>query len=186
MPIATVRRPVRHPVTGTLPSGSGPRSCHRLITAGGRALSALALVVLLAGCGASLARQNRADIGRATLRDIQVHVPEILADHGYSINQRRETRTRIYYETSWLYRAPFDDEVERGVQQVRTRFIVQGRRGGSDFYDVEIRVENSVRGILPSGDWSPLATPDFEEHMRSVSDELMMNINAGVRIRGTV
>ena len=186
MPIAAARRPVRHPVAGTRPSGSGRRSCHRLIVARASNLSALALALLLAGCGASLGRQNRADIGRATLRDIQVHVPEVLADHGYSINQRRETRTRIYYETSWLYRAPFDDEVERGVQQVRTRFIVQGRRGGSDFYDVEIRVENSVRGILPSGDWSPLATPDFEEHMRSVTDELMMNINAGVRIRGTV
>ena len=61
---------------------------------------------------------------------------------------------------------------------------MQGRRGGSDFYDVEIRVENAVRGIHPGGDWSPLATPDFEDHMRSVSDELMMNINAGVRIRG--
>ena len=151
---------------------------------GRHALSTLARAVFVPSCGASLARQNRADIGRATLRDIQVHVPEVLADHGYSINQRRETRTRIYYETSWLYRAPFDDEIERGVQQVRTRFIVQGRRGGSDFFDVEIRVENSVRGILPSGDWSPLATSDFEDHMRSVSDELMMNINAGVRIRG--
>ena len=154
-------------------------------TAVGRhTLSALALAVLVTGCGASLARQNRADIGRATLRDIQLHVPEVLADHGYSINQTRQTVGRIYYETRWLYRAPFEDEVERGVQEVRTRFIVQGRRGGSDFYDVEIRVENAVRGILPSGDWSPLATPDFEDHMRSVSDELMMNINAGVRIRG--
>ena len=147
--------------------------------------SALALAILLAGCGASLGgRQLRDDIGRATLRDIQLHVPEVLADHGYTINQRRETRTRIYYETSWLYRAPFDDEIERGVQEVRTRFIVQGRRGGSDFFDVEIRVENAARGILPSGDWSPLVTPDFRDHMRSVSDELMMNINAGVRIRG--
>lgn len=154
------------------------------ITAGRHALSVLILAVLVTGCGASLGRQLRDDIGRATLRDIQLHVPEVLSDHGYSINQRRETRTRIYYETRWLYRAPFDDEVERGVQEVRTRFFVQGRRGGSDFFDVEIRVENAVRGILPSGDWSPLVTPDFEDHMRSVSDELMMNINAGVRIRG--
>ena len=156
------------------------------IAGAGRAGSALAAIVLLAGCGASLGgRQLRDDIGRATLRDIQLHVPEVLADHGYSINQTRQTVGRVYYETSWLYRAPFDDELERGVREVRTRFIVQGRRGGSDFYDVEIRVENFVRGTLPSGDWSPLATPDFRDHMRSVSDELMMNINAGVRIRGS-
>ena len=154
------------------------------IAGAGRVCSVVAAALLLAGCGASLGRQLRDDIGRATLRDIQLHVPEVLSDHGYTINQRRETRTRIYYETRWLYRAPFDDEVERGVQEVRTRFIVQGRRGGSDFYDVEISVENAVRGILPSGEWSPLVTPDFEDHMRSVSDELMMNINAGVRIRG--
>ncbi len=186
MPNATARRPVRPPVAGTLPPGSRGKSVHHMIAAGRRALPALSLALLLAGCGASLGRQNRADIGRATLRDIQLHVPEVLADHGYSIHQRRETRTSVYYDTSWLYRAPFDDEAERGVQEVRTRFIVQGRRGGGDFYDVEIRVENSVRGILPSGDWSPLATPDFEDHMRSVSDELMMNINAGVRIRGPV
>ena len=185
MPIVAVRRPVRHTVTGARPSGSGRGSGKRMIAAGARALSTLALGVLLAGCGASLGRQMRNDIGRATLRDIQLHVPEVLADHGYSISQRRQTTGRIYYETAWLYRAPFDDEVERGVQEVRTRFIVQGRKGGSDFYDVEIRVENSVRGILPSGDWTPLATPDFEDHMRSVSDELMMNINAGVRTRGT-
>lgn len=154
------------------------------IAGAGRLCSVLTAAVLLAGCGASLGRQLRDDIGRATLRDIQLHVPEVLADHGYSINQRRQTTGRIYYETRWLYRAPFEDEVERGVQEVRTRFFVQGRRGGSDFFDVEIRVENAVRGILPSGDWSPLVTPDFEDHMRSVSDELMMNINAGVRIRG--
>ncbi len=154
------------------------------ISGAGRLCSVLTAAVLLAGCGASLGRQLRDDIGRATLRDIQLHVPEVLADHGYSINQRRQTTGRIYYETRWLYRAPFEDEVERGVQEVRTRFFVQGRRGGSDFFDVEIRVENAVRGILPSGDWSPLVTPDFEDHMRSVSDELMMNINAGVRIRG--
>ena len=151
----------------------------------GRACSAVAAIVLLAGCGASLGgRQLRDDIGRATLRDIQLHVPEVLAAHGYTINQTRQTVGRIYYETSWLYRAPFEDEVERGVQEVRTRFIVQGRRGGSDFFDVEVRVENAVRGILPSGEWSPLLTSDFRDHMRSVSDELMMNINAGVRVRG--
>lgn len=185
MPFATAPRPPRIPVSGTRSLGSG-RGFLRMMAIGSRALAALAACVVLAGCGASLARQNRSDIGRATLRDIQLHVPEVLADHGYSISQRRQTTTRIYYETSWLYRAPFDDEVERGAQEVRTRFIVQGRRGGSDFYDVEIRVENSVRGILPSGDWSPLATPEFQDHMRSVSDELMMNINAGVRIRGAV
>ena len=85
------------------------------IAGAGRIWSALVLAILVAGCGASLGRQLREDIGRATLRDIQLHVPEVLADHGYTINQRRETRTRIYYETSWLYRAPFDDELPSGV-----------------------------------------------------------------------
>ena len=85
------------------------------IAGAGRVWAVLALAILVTGCGASLGRQNRADIGRATLRDIQLHVPEVLADHGYTINQRRETRTRIYYETRWLYRAPFADEIDRGV-----------------------------------------------------------------------
>ncbi len=183
MSIAAARGPVRNPDSGTRASAPGRESVQRLLAVGRRALPALAAGVFLAGCGGSLSRDTRSGIGRATLTDIELNVPQVLADHGYSVSQRRQTGRRIYYETSWLYREPFEDEADRGVEDVRTRFIVQGRRGGSDFYDVEIKAENFVRGVSPSAEWTPLSSPDFQEHVRSVSDELIMNMNAGVRTR---
>ena len=140
-------------------------------------------VLLFSGCGASLGREVRRDIGRATLRDIVLHVPEILARHGYAVRQRRQTATHIYYETSWLHRVAFEDEATKGAEEVRTRFIIEARKGAAEFYDVHIRAENSARGISLDGEWEHLVTPTFQEHVRALSDDIMMHINAGVRVR---
>lgn len=147
-----------------------------------RPLIVLGMSLLLSGCG-SLGGGVGRDIGRATLRDIVLNVPEILNKHGYTVRQGTQTPKRVYYETSWLHRVPFEDESDTGAEEVRTRFIVEARKGASGYYNVRIRAENSVRGVSPDGGWTDLATNTFREHVRGVADDLMMEINAGVRVR---
>jgi hypothetical protein len=150
----------------------------------GRSLAALTLSVLqFSACGASLGQEVRRDIGRATIRDIELHVPRILASHGYTVSRQRQTGIRIQYETSWLHRVPFEDETEKGVEEVRTRLTVEARKGAADFYDVQIRAENTVRGVSLDGAWTPLATNTFQEHLRALADDIVLHINSGVRRR---
>ena len=126
-------RPDRSGCAGSSTSASeraGRARSPSQVPALGRSLAALTLSTLLfSACAASLGQQLRRDVGRATVRDIELHVPQILVRHGYTVVQQRRTSVRILYETSWLHREPFEDETERGVEEVRTRFFVEARRG---------------------------------------------------------
>lgn len=74
----------------------------------------------------SLESQYRDSIGIGTTARIDNETNAILARHHYSII-RIERSNDIYYETGWVPRLTFADEVLVGVNEVRTKVIVQAR-----------------------------------------------------------
>lgn len=147
--------------------------------------------LLLSGCVASLANDStvEATIGRATLRDFVSEVPEVLGTSGYTIHQRRQTSRLVTYETNWMYRAPFDDEADRGASAARTRLFVSARVSAGNIYAVRARAENEVRGVPGAGDlagtgWSRIpATEMYEAYARELFLKIKLRVDAGVRIR---
>lgn len=135
--------------------------------------------------GASLRGTEVRDLGRGTQRDITLAVQEEIAKHGYLLTTFNETTSRLYWETSWLVREPFEDEVDRGVERVRTRMIVYAQRGASGFFLVTLRTENYATGVTPEGDWAPIeSTEMFLDHVRDLATAIQLRIDAGMRIRG--
>jgi hypothetical protein len=157
-----------------------------------RRLLASALVIpILAGCGsASLPRDVlRFDVGRGSRGDIELVIPEMLVRHGYAIQQRRDTGSMLYYETAWLNREPFEDEVKQCELECRTRIIVEARRQGGEIFSVTLRAENTFRQepsmITPIGEavWNPFPpTEKFREHIDKISTDIGDRIDAGVRV----
>jgi hypothetical protein len=157
-----------------------------------RHFAASSLIVLsLSGCGgASLPRDViRYDVGRGSRGDIELVIPEMLVRHGYTIQLRRNTASLLYFETAWLNREPFEDEVQQCEVECRTRIIVEARRQGGEIFSVTLRAENSFMAgpgmVTPSGEavWNPLTpTPKFREHIGDISSDIGDRIDAGVRV----
>lgn len=143
------------------------------------------LLLMALGCGGGALRGTEIrDIGRGTQPDIASAVPEELANHGYVLSTYTETTTRLYWETSWLLREPFEDESQRGVDQIRTRVIIRAQRGASDLFLVTLRMENYATGLLPDDQWHPMpSTEAFRDHVRSLADAIQIRIDAGMRTR---
>jgi hypothetical protein len=160
------------------------------------ALLVTASQLTLIGCAGSLAGLGRVEhtVGHATHHDIVTEVPEALRRHGYAIYQNRETSSSLYIETGWRERAPFEDEAAAGVDYARTRFILRARSAGAAFYTVRLTSENEVRGLadgsgepvgLPTNRWTTMeATGMYEDYVRAISEEIQLEVDAGVRTYG--
>lgn len=159
-------------------------------------LFAAASQFALVGCSGSLADLGRVDhtVGHATLHDIVSEVPEVLRRHGYAIYHNRETSSTLYIETGWRERAPFDDEAAGGAHYARTRFILRARKAGAAFYTLRLTSQNEVRGEpdasgdlagLPPESWTTMeATSMYEEYVLAISEEIQLEVDAGVRTYG--
>jgi len=158
------------------------RLCHRA-GVGGAAF-------LLSACATSLASRGSVQetVGRATVRDILVEVPEILGESGFAIRERETTGNRIRFETEWRARAPFDDEAARGAEEARTRIIVSARESAATLYTVQVRADNEVKGAsavaFGAPEWSRIpATDMYRDYVRQLALSIKLRINAGVRVR---
>jgi len=149
------------------------------------------VLLLLSACGrANLDRGSfQQTVGRATFYDIAEEVPLILGDNGYAIDEALRTKRIVSFTTNWRRRAPFEDEAEQGAKLARTRLVVEGRKSVGRTYTLRIRAENEVQGIPdPSGSgnggyWSTIAsTPMFRDYIRELSMEIMIEVDAGVRV----
>ena len=147
------------------------------------------LALAVAACApASLQRDVlRHDLGRGSRGDIEAIIPELLVRAGYTIQQRRDTGSLLYYETAWHVREPFEDEVQTCTLDCRSRIIVEARRQGGELYSVTLRAENSAltQGAAAGAEpvWTALVpSPLFREHVSELSESIGMRIDAGVRV----
>ena len=91
---------------------------------------------------------------------------------------------QIYFESDWRYRGPFDDELELGIVDARTRLTINATprtRGGMDLYTVRMMAETQVRFedvneyvIVPMTDM-------LMEYLKTISDDLRLELMQGIR-----
>jgi hypothetical protein len=148
-----------------------------------RGLVGVVLILALTGC-ASSPRNLVLSVGRGTRPDIVDKAPRILDQRGYEVQEVRDTGTMIQYMTTWVTRAPFDDEASRGATECRTRLTFEARRAAGDTYTMTLRAESTMQRMGFEGAWVDLApSPMFREHVRSVSEALALEMDMGVRTR---
>jgi hypothetical protein len=149
-----------------------------------RSLTLLALAAVLEACASAPRNVIQMDVGRASRPDVLDKVPRILDQHGYEVQERHDTGTRIQYVTSWITRAPLDDEMVRGADECRTRLTLEARQGAGEVFSLTIKAESMMRGETLEGGWVNLEpTPMFREHVRSLSEALALEVDMGVRTR---
>jgi hypothetical protein len=156
-----------------------------------RSLVPLAAVLLLAACSArgtdaNLTRFDRS-VGVGTATDIQDRVMKVLRLHQFVI-EREQDPPNIYIETRWRNRRPFEDEQHLGITAAQIRAIVRTSSRSStpqgQLFNVNLRIETRVQ--LPgSSDWSSeIATPQYQEYVEVIFEDLRRELEIGVRTFG--
>ena len=149
-----------------------------------RSVVSACLVLVLAGCATAQGNVVQMAVGRATRPDIIDKAPRILDQQGYEVQERRDTGNMIQYMTTWVTRAPFQDEASRGALECRTRMTFEARQGAGDTYAVTLKAESMMLRQGFDGAWVDIVpSPMFREHMRSVSEALALEMDMGVRTR---
>ena len=151
-------------------------------------LRGLVLAAALAAAGCAGGRANlgatRVAVGRASRPDVLDKVPRILDQQGYEVQERRDMGTLIQYTTSWVTRDCFQDEIDRGAVECRTRLTFEGRQEAAQTYNVSLRGESMMQRRTMSQEWVALAPTDlFRAHLREIADALALEIDMGVRTR---
>lgn len=154
-------------------------------------LSCIALVFISACSGSGEATRNSlytADIGTATALDVKDKGRLFLDRQQYQVLRQEETNELIYIETHWRFRSPFDDEVEQGVEEARTRIFLRATPRGmrqqglfSDISIVKLTAENQVRYRGETTWRDARITPQLRSYLRKLSDDLSIEFRTGIR-----
>lgn len=151
----------------------------------------LALVILLS-CSSSMKKESlstdySANLGTATSYDFKEKTQRLLMRYQYELVRFEETSDQIYYETEWKNRTPFDDELELGIVEGRTRFTInahpRGRIGvgGADLNVVRLFGENMVR-YEGSDEWLRVPMSKMlRAYFNKFAEELKLEFRTGIR-----
>lgn len=151
----------------------------------------LAVVSALSACassrGTGVAAGLKRELGTATLRDVQRQVPLVLHRYQYEIERDDASSSLLTIQTRWNSRYPFQDEIDSGAVQARTRLILTARSrfrtgGPADVRVVELLAENMV-WMGDSLRWrSGFTTAMFDAYIDRIADELKTELQAGIRV----
>ena len=155
-------------------------------------LTLVAACAALWGCAAGGSRtETYKDItwraGEGSMFIVNEKTLRILNRYSYETVRREESQQLVYYQTSWKYRNPFDDELEKGVIEARTRLTVKARprrtatmAGASNMYAVQVVAENMVQ-MADTGEWTRMPNSEaYKAYIRDIAktleNELRMSI----------
>lgn len=150
------------------------------------------VLVFLAACAASQGTTSSntytADVGTATAMDVKDKGRLFLDRQQYQVLRQEETSDLIYMETHWRFRPPFEDEIELGVEEARTRIILRAQARGmrqqglfSDISAVKFTAENQVRYRGETTWKDGQITPKLRLYLRKLSDDLSIVFRTGIR-----
>lgn len=121
----------------------------------------------------NLSRTSNAyvDVGSIyTERELQSTVSSVLARFGYFITDRRPSGHGVHLMSDWKSQPISQSAIFDGVQQARTRLIVDARRRG-EHYAVTIFAVSFLQDA--SGTWrEAVATPDLLRHVRDIGTQV--------------
>ena len=116
------------------------------------------------------------DLGSMRSTDELLRVlPRSLARHGYFIIQTQQrSPDGLQFVTDWRVRPVFSEEVFSGVQQARTRLVVDAKRRGTR-YSLTVYAESFLED--ESGSWREAApTPKMKAHLQELSTAMAMDV----------
>ena len=155
-----------------------------------RLSAVLGILLLYSACatGSNMSTQYRRSVGTAAPGQMGDQVERILRRFQFEIARHENDPNSMVWETRWRGRVPFEDEYELGVNEARTRVIVEARPsrriGGSiEQYRVYMTFENEV---IRSGspEWVRMdLTPQFEAWADEIMGELEELLRTGIRVR---
>ncbi len=127
------------------------------------------------------------NVGNATPRDVEQRTPRIIERYHYIVVRRETSERRMYFETDWRQRAPFEDEAARGISSARTRIIIRARQrggaaGSSNLMTVDLIMENLALDER-SGEWRQgVVTDMFRAYAKEIADRLKDEYIRGIRV----
>lgn len=138
------------------------------------------------GSEANDARFER-QVGTGSAQDLVSISTRVVRQHRFEI-YKEEGAPRIYIETRWLDRHPFDDEQALGVTQAQTRLMLRGTSHGSTplgaLYRLDLTVENRVQLGAPDEWTESMATADYRKYADRITEDLKRELTVGVRSWG--
>ena len=149
-------------------------------------------LILLMGCassgnGGGGVKNYLKNVGTATPLDVNQKTNRILQKYQYRVVRSQEDEYQMYFETDWRYRTPFEDELETGVVDARTRLTVTGKPrsrtgvAGADLYVVRVMAENEAR-YEGSQQWMRVPMSNMlVEYLDKISDDLKLELLQGIR-----
>ena len=148
----------------------------------------LAIGILLGCASSGKPRTNptnyNRNVGTAYPLDMKTKTVRILNKFNYVVVRQEESFEQIYYETDWRYRQPFDDEIDLGIVDARTRLTVTATprtRVGTDLYNVRVRAETQVR-FQDTEEFTVVPMSDLLiKYLNDISDDLKMELSTGIR-----
>ncbi|MFQ5674286.1 MAG: hypothetical protein ACE5G1_00185, partial [bacterium] len=138
-------------------------------------------VLFVAGCagsavGGKQSTRYLSDVGVATSYGFKQQAERILIQkHHFRIQRTEESGNRLYFETDWQTRQPFQDEWKQGVVDARTRIILEARphvrTGASTTLKVKFVGENMLL-FKKTGNWeSGYVTQMCKNYFRKIALE---------------
>jgi hypothetical protein len=134
--------------------------------------------------------QFRESIGVGTQARIDNQTNAILSRYHYSII-RTERSNEIFFETNWVPRLTFPDEVLSGIKEVRTRIIIRARPsargeivlGGRPIPVFNITFEGHTEYLLiESNEWvSRTLTESRSQYFKEIAYEFRTQFSGGIR-----
>ena len=149
-----------------------------------------AVLLVVVGCavsGGGVAAYKE-QLGMATPGDLAKETRLIFEQHGFEMETEDSSTTYQVYRTRWNGRTPFQDELDSGVVEARTKLIVTGRaRGGGSSGTANVRVvEFTVENLVmyaANGEWVVGSiTPMVRDYIDEISKELKMRFTTGMRV----
>ncbi len=135
------------------------------------------------GGGAHEYKDYTTKLGLARPADLERVVFRMLDKHQYQIVRRTSSQEKIYYETEWRQRYPFEDEIKVGVASARSRIIITGRPrdfGGTGtyiVYRVRFIAENEVRFSDTSGYTRIPISERAKRYFRRIANDIKTELN---------
>ena len=148
------------------------------------------VLLVVVGCAVSggVMSTYREQLGNATPGDLAKETRLIFEQFHFEMEREDSSVTYQVYETRWNGRTPFQDELDSGVVEARTRLMVTGRaRGGGSTGTANVRVveftaENLVM-YSANDDWVVgTITPMVRDYIDEISNELKMRFTTGLRV----
>ena len=127
-------------------------------------------------------------IQRVTPKDIKDHTQKILVgEYQYELEETSESRSSMYYETSWKELNLTSDEKEKNISNVRVRFKLRSRetRGGPtntyNVHSLKLTAEvESYQTTNGSSNWVRAEiTPQRRDYLENIYDDFKLEFDSG-------